>query len=155
MRFLKYLIILSIIYSFYTQAQQDIREIAAPRLLRALMKRTHEGDSDLIVINVLNPNSYKDCHIKSSINLPMQHLKARAKHRFKSGKWQKNKMIVVYCANLQCPLSRYAYKELVNIGFTNVWAYEGGMHDWMKHHKKYGGYKYPVIGIAYGGYLHE
>ena len=39
--------------------------------------------------------------------------------------------IVVYCSDPACVASQFAYKALVERGFTNVRRYEGGLSDWM------------------------
>jgi rhodanese-related sulfurtransferase len=38
--------------------------------------------------------------------------------------------IIVYCADLACPLSRKAAEKLQELGYTNVRAYEGGLAEW-------------------------
>lgn len=78
----------------------------------------------LIVINVLPEPTYRDCHIKNSINVPLDTLEDYAK------KLDKDTHIVVYCASYTCPLSSKAWHKLKNLGFTNVKAYEGGISEW-------------------------
>ena len=38
--------------------------------------------------------------------------------------------IVVYCSDPSCVGSRFAYKKLVESGYTNVRRYAGGLSDW-------------------------
>ncbi|MCH8991542.1 MAG: rhodanese-like domain-containing protein [Acidobacteria bacterium] len=38
--------------------------------------------------------------------------------------------IVVYCTDPACVASQFAYKWLVEAGYTNVRRYEGGLSDW-------------------------
>jgi len=78
----------------------------------------------LIVINALDKDSYNDCHIKGSISIPLADL-AKAAQQF-----DKDAEIVVYCASNECPVSSKAWHLLNDLGFTNVWAYEGGMREW-------------------------
>ncbi len=40
--------------------------------------------------------------------------------------------IVVYCSDPACVGSRFAYKKLVDSGYTNVRRYAGGLSDWQK-----------------------
>jgi rhodanese-related sulfurtransferase len=42
----------------------------------------------------------------------------------------KDAEIVVYCADINCPISRQAAEKLVALGYTNVRAYEGGVGAW-------------------------
>jgi len=41
-----------------------------------------------------------------------------------------NDEIVVYCSDVACVASKYAYLGLVEHGYTNVRRYEGGLCDW-------------------------
>lgn len=87
-------------------------------------------DSDLVVINVLDKNWYDQSHISGSINIPFGKNKNFDQQ---VGKYQKDTPIVVYCASKLCPLSKDAYKFLIyELGFTQVWAYEGGIQEWEK-----------------------
>lgn len=38
--------------------------------------------------------------------------------------------IVVYCSNIACQASAYAYEQFKAAGFTNVRRYAGGIVDW-------------------------
>lgn len=104
------------------------------------LKREMDERSGVMVINVLNPTTFKDCHIKGSINIPMHNLQIRLK------RVPKNKKIIVHCASYECPLSKAAYKKLKGIGFNNVRSYEGGMREWKRK-------EYPVVGKCKAGYL--
>ncbi len=78
----------------------------------------------LLVINVLSAEQYEDCHIKGSINVPLEKLESYAKD------FDRETPIVTYCANYACSASRYAWQALDKMGFKNVWAYEGGIAEW-------------------------
>ena len=41
-----------------------------------------------------------------------------------------NDEIVVYCSNVDCVASQFAYRGLVENGYTNVRRYSGGLADW-------------------------
>ena len=38
--------------------------------------------------------------------------------------------IVVYCSNVDCVASQFAYRGLVDAGYSNVRRYSGGLADW-------------------------
>lgn len=95
-----------------------------------------------LVINVLGKDSYDDCHIKGSINIPGEELKSYAQTL------DKNQHIVVYCGNYMCPASAMAWKTLTDLGFKNVWAYEGGMAEWYQ-------MGFPVEGSCKENYLKQ
>lgn len=90
------------------------------------LKRKMEEVATLLVVNVLPKESFDDCRITSSINVPLDQLEEESKG------WQKHKEIVVYCAHDKCPLSGQAYALLTKLGFQNVFMYEGGIKDWHK-----------------------
>lgn len=109
--------------------EHDIKTITASELLKKM-----DADSALIVVNVLGEEYYNKCHIKGSINVPLEQLQGIALES-----WNKNDKIVVYCAHSGCPLSGNAFKLLDKLGFTHVCAFEGGIKEWCEK-------KYPVVG---------
>jgi rhodanese-related sulfurtransferase len=94
------------------------------------------------VINALNPEMYNDAHIKGSINVPLSELKNFAEHT------PKDTVIVVYCASINCDVSARAWHILHELGFENLFAYEGGMKEWYEA-------GYPTEGPCMGDYLHQ
>lgn len=95
------------------------------------------SDSSIIVINALSEDYFNKCHIKGSINVPLDQLPGVA-----GESWNKNDNIVVYCASYECPVSKNAYNMLKKLGFTNVCAYEGGTQEWCQK-------GYPVVGECF------
>jgi len=83
-------------------------------------------NNKFLLINALTKESYQDCHIKGSINIPLDDLKKEAQ------KLDKNSEIIVYCANYECPVSKEAWHVLKDLGFKNIRAYEGGMREWFE-----------------------
>lgn len=43
----------------------------------------------------------------------------------------KDSLVVVYCSGVNCPASGWLYDKLAKLGFTNVYEYHEGIHDWM------------------------
>ena len=78
----------------------------------------------MMLINVLPKEMYEDCHIKGSINVPFDQLSSFAQDL------EKEQPIAVYCASYTCKSSRKAWELLNEMGFTQLWAYEGGMAEW-------------------------
>jgi len=76
------------------------------------------------IINVLGPAVFEDCHIKGSINVPLDSLVDYAKDI------PKDTELVVHCASYICPMSKRAWQLLKDQGFTQVKAYEGGTAEW-------------------------
>ena len=44
----------------------------------------------------------------------------------------KTDLIVTYCGGTQCPSSKQAAEKLVSLGYSIVFAYEGGLQDWQE-----------------------
>jgi len=106
------------------------------------LKEKIDQNADLIMINVLSEETYVDCHITGSINIPYDRLVEIA------SSWEKDKEIVVYCAQSTCPKSQQAYELLVDMGFTHVSQYQGGIKEWI--HKNF-----DATGMCVMRYLHE
>lgn len=115
----------------------NIRTITAEELKGKIGK-----SQELTVINALDKETYDDCHITGSINIPLNALQDRVKD------WDRNKEIVTYCAQETCPVSRKAFELLASMDFTNIYAYEGGMREW---HQK----GFPSEGACRADYLTE
>lgn len=48
------------------------------------------------------------------------------------GSLPKDAMIVVYCANTDCPVSGYLAETLASAGYSNVYKYTPGIAGWIK-----------------------
>lgn len=80
--------------------------------------------ASLYVLNVLNSEQYNECHIPGSINVPFDKVADFAQEIDKESE------VVCYCSNYQCTASGYAAKQLKELGFEHVCAYEAGMAEW-------------------------
>jgi len=95
-----------------------------------------------IVINVLTQQYTDDCRIKNTIAIPLHQLESYAEPLHRGLK------IIVYCAQYHCPKSTDAWYMLKKMGFTNCFAYEGGMREWFQK-------DYPCDGECQLSYLRE
>lgn len=95
------------------------------------------------LINVLPHDIHIDCAIPGSINIPTHKL---AKKLASDKKWPRSRTIVIYCAGLDCPLSKYAYQTLKGLGFVDVTVLEGGIRQWTKSMQE-------LQGVCKSGYL--
>ena len=77
-----------------------------------------------LIIDIMSPKSHQKAHIKGAVNIPLSELRKRA------AKLDKNRKIVVYCANYQCHASTQAAKLLGTLGFKDVSDYKGGIQEW-------------------------
>lgn len=90
---------------------------------KALKDKLDQAE-DFVLINVLEPEVFKDCHIPGSINIPFAVLQESLQN------WDRNKNIVVHCAQVTCPLGKRSYLLLKKMGFKRLAEFEGGMREW-------------------------
>ncbi|MFW5760098.1 MAG: rhodanese-like domain-containing protein [Cyclobacteriaceae bacterium] len=88
------------------------------------LKKKLEND-EVTLIEVLNKEEYEKSHIKGAINIPLKNIGAEAKERFET-----DDEIVVYCSDEECTASPTAAKKLEDLGFKNVYHFEGGKKEW-------------------------
>ncbi|MCK5632213.1 rhodanese-like domain-containing protein [bacterium] len=104
-------------------------------------KQIVKKQAGLVVINVLDKALYDDCHIKGSIQIDLEKVSGYALKNI-----DKKAEIVLYCSNYMCSSSGFARKKLVDLGFENVYVYEGGTAQWYQ-------LEYPIEGPAKSSYL--
>jgi len=80
-----------------------------------------------LVINVLDEEAYNDCHIAGSIHSDFDKVESYVQNMSKDSE------IILYCSNYACSTSDFVGKKLQSLGYTNVWAYEGGIAEWKQH----------------------
>lgn len=96
----------------------DVPEITLADLKNKL------ASEQFLLINVLDPEYFQDCHIPTSVNIPLKDLEEKIKS------YDKNQPIITYCASYECLESDKAYKTLKKLGFKNVHVYKGGIKEW-------------------------
>ncbi|GAB3026137.1 rhodanese-like domain-containing protein [Bowmanella dokdonensis] len=97
--------------------------------LEAMNEQRHE---DFVLINVLPQEDFNQAHIRTSVNIPLEQDDFTRLVEKVAG--DKDRKVVVYCANFDCPVSGKAAEKLEQAGFSRVYDYEGGTEDWKKHH---------------------
>jgi rhodanese-related sulfurtransferase len=93
-----------------------------------------------ILVDVLPADSYRESHIKGSINIPHERIEEWASGVIPDMSAE----VVVFCASYSCPASIEAARTLKRLGYTNVHDFKGGMKEWMDR-------KYPVEGYKARG----
>lgn len=96
------------------------------------------------LINVLPRDIYVDCSLPHSINIPTHRL---GKKLASPKKWPRSRKIIIYCAGMDCPLSKYAYQTLRDLGFKDVLVLDGGIRQWKRN-------MMITQGVCKSGYLH-
>jgi len=97
----------------------DIRTID-----REELKAKIDRGDDFTLIMALNDWAFRAQHIPGSIHFHT------AEEALAGLDPDRDTEIVVYCSDVACVASQYAYEGLTSAGFTNVRRYEGGLSDW-------------------------
>jgi rhodanese-related sulfurtransferase len=100
--------------------EQEVREISRDEL----MHKFHTGQP-FVLVDVLPHEHFTRVHLPGAVNVPLNTLRELAPLLF-----GKNDQIIVYCANFQCTASPTAAKLLMQLGFTDVLDFAGGILDW-------------------------
>ena len=94
---------------------------------RNTLKKKIDNKEKFYLWNVLSHEYFKpEMNIPGSLWIPVDHLAMKIERL----NIRKDEEIVVYCGGTQCPQSKQAAEKLVELGYTNVYAYEGGIQDW-------------------------
>lgn len=110
---------------------------------RNTLKKKVDAKEKFNLWNVLSHEYFKpEMNIPGSIWTPFDHLE----RKLEKLNIRKNEEIVVYCGGVQCPQSKQAAEKLVELGYTNVYAYEGGIKEWQE-----AGYKFETLPENPGG----
>jgi rhodanese-related sulfurtransferase len=92
-------------------------------------KNINENSEKLLIINVLDKELYEDSHIFGSVQCDIDNLDNFLKNI------SKRAVLIFYCANYLCKSSFEAAKMAKELGYENVFAYEGGIAEWYQRGK--------------------
>lgn len=95
----------------------DIRTIERDEL----KQKIDRGD-DFVLVMTLNDFAFRASHIPGSVQFPTVEEAYEA--------LDPDDDIVVYCSDAACVASQFAYRALVEHGYTKVRRYAGGLSDW-------------------------
>ena len=101
-----------------------------------LIKLMSDG-SPVKLIDVLSREHYQREHIKGAISMPVYRIREEAQDLF-----DKDDLIVVYCASRDCQASTSAAEEFISLGYSNVFDYKGGLKDYKKANLPLAGSRY-------------
>ena len=90
-----------------------------------LQQRLKQGNN-LHFWNVLTDGYFKGEMIPGSRRVPLDTIEREVSQ----ARSPKGEEIIVYCAGPTCPQSLQAAQKLMDLGYTNVRAYEGGLEEW-------------------------
>lgn len=93
---------------------------------RQLRERLASTDTDRpVLVNALAQEAFQEARIPGSISIP-----ASDALRVAPDLLAKDQPVVVYCSSRNCTASPTLAQKLVDIGFTDVTDFEGGVEEW-------------------------
>jgi len=92
------------------------------------MKAKLDRGQGIVVVEALGPAYFEEAHLPGALNLPHDQVDELAPRLIPD----KDTEVVVYCSNLACQNSVIASRRLVQLGYRNVFEYEGGKQDWIE-----------------------
>lgn len=115
--------IISIVISGCEKGEQ--KDTMEEKYVRITQEEAKEmmGKEDTIVLDVRTKAEYDEGYIENAILLPVTDIKEKADKVLPS----KDSTILVYCRSGN--RSKTASKELINLGYTNVYDF-GGINSW-------------------------
>jgi rhodanese-related sulfurtransferase len=97
---------------------------------RKQIKSMIEADPDVILVEVLDEDAYLQGHLPEAVNVPLGPDFDDQIENIVSDR--KDRPVIVYCQNSDCPASADAAKRLERMGYVNVYHYSGGKDDWSR-----------------------
>ena len=80
-----------------------------------------------VLVEVLSPVHFQHAHLPGAINMPPERVTELAPQLLHD----KQKEVILYCANVNCHASENAAAQLKTLGYVNVRYFPGGKHDWV------------------------
>jgi rhodanese-related sulfurtransferase len=77
---------------------------------------------------VLSRAHFERAHLPGAENIPTAELHARARREISL-----DEAVIVYCADRLCRESCYAAVILAELGYRQVYDFEGGLAEWRRH----------------------
>ena len=85
-------------------------------------------DADVIVLDVLGEESYRERHLPGAINVPVE--SASFVERVQTLVPDKGRTIVTYCADAECDASTKAARTLEGLGYAHILEFKDGLKGW-------------------------
>ncbi len=83
--------------------------------------------NEYIFVDSRDQWDFKDGHIKGSVNIPEFSF---APDNVELSKINKSQNLILYCDGNDCDVSKRLAKELIKLGYLNVYVYLGGWIEW-------------------------
>jgi len=91
------------------------------------LKRRMDNREDILLVEVLAPEYYRDSHLPGAINVPVDE---RFEQRIQEAIPETSRPIVVYGYSRESTASEEAAGRMEDLGYANVMDYAEGKTDW-------------------------
>lgn len=98
------------------------------------LEHLRDQHRDVAVINVLDKRHFEEAHIPGSKNIPVDEEGFAERVEREIG--NRDRDVVVYCANESCNASPRAAEKLEASGFQRVYDFAGGTEAWRRSGKR-------------------
>jgi len=102
---------------------EELRTLTAKEL-----KQKIDAGEDMVIVDVLSAESYGDHHVPGAVNIPIRSDDFKAD--LEKGLPNKNRQVIVYCSSHECTASPAAAKMLMEMGYSDVIEFAGGIKEW-------------------------
>lgn len=96
------------------------------KITKEELKQKIDNKENFYLVETLAPESFEQWHLPGAINIPKSTIEEQAPKIIR----ERDADVVVYCANPKCTSSTISAEKLEDMGYTNVYEYEGGKSDW-------------------------
>jgi len=107
--------------------RKTAKEPAMETISREKLRQMKDQHDDLMVVDVLGEDAYKEYHLPGAINVPVTD---NFEQKIQQAVPDKDRPVVVYCANTDCQASPDAAEKMEGLGYKKVYDYEAGKQDW-------------------------
>lgn len=97
-------------------------------LTREELKSWMDEEKDFVLVDVLSEGSYNSKHLPGAKHASVK--ESDFLEKIQEMVPEKDKPVVVYCGSFSCQLSPFAAHKLSEMGYTEVYDFEGGLADW-------------------------
>jgi rhodanese-related sulfurtransferase len=91
------------------------------------LKELQTRIGNIVLLEALPSNYFEAEHLPGARNMPLDEIDKLASLLVPDT----GAFVVTYCAGTSCPNSKIAAERLETLGYTEVYAYEGGKEDWL------------------------
>jgi rhodanese-related sulfurtransferase len=112
-----------------SSTEKPSAEITAPRAITLTQAYKLYKSGKALFIDARDQWDFQDEHIKGSINIPYYKFD---KNDNSLKKLDKSSVIVTYCDEGDCGMSRNLARSLFKLGFTKTYYYHEGLEAWVK-----------------------